>query len=151
MSSTCSCLCSPNHRAYSRILPLAVTKVLRFRQSKNIDMEVRRSSVCECGIVHKSVPQTACAFWSVAVAPKYPIMQDIITFITVSVMVLPWAMQSESISLQEKGTYKAVTKDLWNMVRHVYTRHFLAHSKLHRCSNSAVRFLRTYRTSIQTV
>ncbi|TCD70581.1 hypothetical protein EIP91_002611 [Steccherinum ochraceum] len=49
-------------------------------QSRNIDME------------------TACAFWGVAVAPKYPIINDIISFVT------------------EKGTYKAVTKDLWSMM-----------------------------------
>ncbi|KAI1784046.1 Cullin binding-domain-containing protein [Ganoderma leucocontextum] len=41
---------------------------------------------------------TASAFWSVLVAPKYPIMKDILEFIN------------------EKGTYKGVNKDLWNMV-----------------------------------
>ncbi|KAM5542606.1 hypothetical protein V8D89_003567 [Ganoderma adspersum] len=41
---------------------------------------------------------TASAFWSVLVAPKYPIMNDILEFIN------------------EKGTYKGVNKDLWNMV-----------------------------------
>ncbi|PIL30541.1 hypothetical protein GSI_07241 [Ganoderma sinense ZZ0214-1] len=41
---------------------------------------------------------TASAFWSVLVAPKYPIMNDILAFIN------------------EKGTYKGVNKDLWNMV-----------------------------------
>ncbi|KAH9890622.1 Cullin binding-domain-containing protein [Cubamyces lactineus] len=40
---------------------------------------------------------TASAFWSVLVAPKYPIMNDILKFIA------------------EKGTYKGVNKDLWNM------------------------------------
>ncbi|KAI0668485.1 Cullin binding-domain-containing protein [Trametes maxima] len=40
---------------------------------------------------------TASAFWSVLVAPKYPIMKDILNFIA------------------EKGTYKGVNKDLWNM------------------------------------
>ncbi|KAI0373272.1 DUF298-domain-containing protein [Pilatotrama ljubarskyi] len=40
---------------------------------------------------------TASAFWSVLVVPKYPIMNDILKFIA------------------EKGTYKGVNKDLWNM------------------------------------
>ncbi|RDX52739.1 DUF298-domain-containing protein [Lentinus brumalis] len=41
---------------------------------------------------------TASAFWSVLVAPKHPIMKDILEFIS------------------EKGTYKGVTKDLWSMM-----------------------------------
>ncbi|TFK80122.1 DUF298-domain-containing protein [Polyporus arcularius HHB13444] len=41
---------------------------------------------------------TASAFWSVLVAPKHPIMKDILEFIN------------------EKGTYKGVTKDLWSMM-----------------------------------
>ncbi|KAG9095115.1 hypothetical protein FS749_011046 [Ceratobasidium sp. UAMH 11750] len=49
-------------------------------QSRNIDME------------------TATAFWSVILAPKYPIATELVAFIT------------------EKGTYKAVTKDIWTMV-----------------------------------
>ncbi|KAH9857614.1 DUF298-domain-containing protein, partial [Lenzites betulinus] len=40
---------------------------------------------------------TASAFWTVLVAPKYPIMHDILKFIA------------------EKGTYKGVNKDLWHM------------------------------------
>ncbi|EIW60775.1 DUF298-domain-containing protein [Trametes versicolor FP-101664 SS1] len=40
---------------------------------------------------------TANAFWSVLVVPRYPIMSDILAFIS------------------EKGTYKGVNKDLWNM------------------------------------
>ncbi|KAI0082877.1 DUF298-domain-containing protein [Panus rudis PR-1116 ss-1] len=50
------------------------------QQSRNIDME------------------TASAFWTVLLVPKYPLMQDILSFIT------------------EKGTYKGVNKDLWMMV-----------------------------------
>ncbi|KAI0345203.1 DUF298-domain-containing protein [Trametopsis cervina] len=49
-------------------------------QARNIDME------------------TASAFWSVLVLPRYSLMQDILDFI------------------QEKGTYKGVNKDLWSMV-----------------------------------
>jgi len=49
-------------------------------QARNIDME------------------TAAAFWSVLVLPRYPIMQDILDFVN------------------EKGTYKGVNKDLWLMV-----------------------------------
>ncbi|KAI9056943.1 DUF298-domain-containing protein [Trametes sanguinea] len=41
--------------------------------------------------------ETASAFWSVLVAPKYPIMNDILKFIA------------------DKGTLKGVNKDLWNM------------------------------------
>ncbi|CAE7213700.1 unnamed protein product [Rhizoctonia solani] len=48
-------------------------------QSRNIDME------------------TATAFWSVILVPKYPIAGELLEFIA------------------EKGTYKAVTKDLWGM------------------------------------
>jgi len=48
-------------------------------QARNIDME------------------TASAFWSVLVVPRYPIMSDILEFIN------------------EKGTYKGVNKDLWGM------------------------------------
>ncbi|OCH85216.1 DUF298-domain-containing protein [Obba rivulosa] len=48
-------------------------------QARNIDME------------------TACAFWTVLVVPKYPLMSDILEFIS------------------EKGTYKGVNKDLWSM------------------------------------
>ncbi|KAL9714725.1 hypothetical protein Ac2012v2_001383 [Leucoagaricus gongylophorus] len=48
--------------------------------SKNIEME------------------TAAAFWSVLLGPKYPVMRDILDFIN------------------EKGTYRAANKDLWTMV-----------------------------------
>ncbi|QRW00339.1 cullin binding [Ceratobasidium sp. AG-Ba] len=48
-------------------------------QSRNIDME------------------TATAFWSAILAPKYPIAGELVAFIS------------------EKGTYKAVTKDIWSM------------------------------------
>ncbi|KAI0637424.1 Cullin binding-domain-containing protein [Trametes polyzona] len=40
---------------------------------------------------------TASAFWSVLVAPRYPLMNDILKFIA------------------EKGTFKGVNKDLWTM------------------------------------
>ncbi|TFY57440.1 hypothetical protein EVJ58_g7019 [Rhodofomes roseus] len=48
-------------------------------QARNIDME------------------TASAFWSVLLVPKYPLMADILQFIN------------------EKGTYKGANKDLWTM------------------------------------
>lgn len=48
--------------------------------SRNIDME------------------TSCAFWSVLLVPQYPIVQDVLEFIT------------------EKGSYKATNKDLWGMM-----------------------------------
>jgi len=41
--------------------------------------------------------ETASAFWSVIVTPRYPLMSEILEFIN------------------EKGTYKAVNKDLWSM------------------------------------
>jgi len=48
--------------------------------SKNIEME------------------TATAFWSVLLGPRYPLMKEVIDFIN------------------EKGTYRAANKDLWNMM-----------------------------------
>jgi len=48
--------------------------------SRNIEMEV------------------SMAFWSVLLVPQYPIMSEVLTFIT------------------EKGTYKATNKDLWSMM-----------------------------------
>ncbi|KAH9948111.1 DUF298-domain-containing protein [Amylocystis lapponica] len=42
--------------------------------------------------------ETATAFWSVLVVPRHSIMSDVLEFIN------------------EKGTYKGVTKDLWNMM-----------------------------------
>jgi len=49
-------------------------------QARNIDLE------------------TAVALWSVLLAPRYPIINDLTTFLT------------------EKGTYKGSNKDIWNMV-----------------------------------
>jgi len=49
-------------------------------QSRNIDME------------------TSTAFWSVLLVPQYPIMSEVLEFIS------------------EKGTYKATNKDLWSMM-----------------------------------
>ncbi|CAE6525058.1 unnamed protein product [Rhizoctonia solani] len=73
-------------RSYQRNAESAYSKFYSFcfvlvkpPQSRNIDME------------------TATAFWSVILAPKYPITGELLEFIT------------------EKGTYKAVTKDLWGM------------------------------------
>jgi len=42
--------------------------------------------------------ETATAFWSVLLAPRYPIMNDVIDFIN------------------ERGSYKGANKDLWNMM-----------------------------------
>ncbi|CAE6525404.1 unnamed protein product [Rhizoctonia solani] len=74
-------------RSYQRNAESAYSKFYSFcfilvkpPQSRNIDME------------------TAAAFWSVILAPKYPIAGELLEFIT------------------EKGTYKAVTKDLWGMM-----------------------------------
>ncbi|KAG8710048.1 hypothetical protein FRC09_000337 [Ceratobasidium sp. 395] len=64
--------------AYSKFYTFCFTLV-KPPQSRNIDME------------------TATAFWSVILAPKYPIASELVAFIT------------------EKGSYKAVTKDMWNM------------------------------------
>ncbi|CAE6432821.1 unnamed protein product [Rhizoctonia solani] len=73
-------------RSYQRNAESAYAKFYSFcfvlvkpPQSRNIDME------------------TAAAFWSVILAPKYPIAGELLEFVT------------------EKGTYKAVTKDLWSM------------------------------------
>lgn len=43
--------------------------------------------------------ETASAFWSVLLVPQYPLMSDLLEFIN------------------EKGSYKGVNKDLWNMTR----------------------------------
>ncbi|CAE6426738.1 unnamed protein product [Rhizoctonia solani] len=74
-------------RSYQRNAESAYSKFYSFcfvlvkpPQSRNIDME------------------TATAFWSVILAPKYPIAGELLDFIN------------------EKGTYKAVTKDLWGMM-----------------------------------
>ncbi|KZT11591.1 DUF298-domain-containing protein [Laetiporus sulphureus 93-53] len=48
-------------------------------QARNIDME------------------TASAFWSVLIVPRYPLMSELLQFIN------------------DKGTYRGVNKDLWNM------------------------------------
>ncbi|KAH7340414.1 Cullin binding-domain-containing protein [Rhizoctonia solani] len=73
-------------RSYQRNAESAYSKFYSFcfvlvkpPQSRNIDME------------------TAAAFWSVILAPKYPIADELLEFIN------------------GKGTYKAVTKDLWTM------------------------------------
>jgi len=50
------------------------------QEARNIDME------------------TATAFWSVLLAPRYKIIRDVVEYIN------------------EKGTYKGVNKDLWNMM-----------------------------------
>jgi len=42
--------------------------------------------------------ETALAFWSVLLVPQYPIMNEVISFI------------------EDKGSYKAVNKDVWNMM-----------------------------------
>lgn len=73
-------------RSYQQNLESAYAKFYAFcfvlvkpEGSRNIEME------------------TATAFWTVILAPRYPIASELVGFIT------------------EKGTYKAVTKDLWNM------------------------------------
>ncbi|KAI0694154.1 DUF298-domain-containing protein [Cerioporus squamosus] len=60
---------------------------------------------------------TASAFWSVLVAPKYPLMKDILEFIAVCLHTLTYArIPPDESGPQEKGTYKGVTKDLWSMM-----------------------------------
>jgi DCN1-like protein 4/5 len=59
--------------------------------------------------------QTAVAFWSVLLGPKYPLMKDVITFINVG-PVQPVSFADINPFLQEKGSYRAANKDLWNMV-----------------------------------
>ncbi|KAF5358096.1 hypothetical protein D9756_001970 [Leucocoprinus leucothites] len=54
--------------------------LVKHPSSKNIEME------------------TAVAFWSVLLGPKYPLMRDVLEFV------------------DERGTYRAANKDLWNMM-----------------------------------
>jgi len=62
-------------KLYSALFTIAKTG-----QSRNIDIEIAK------------------AFWSVLLAPLYPIMTEVVEYIT------------------EKGTYKAVNKDVWSMM-----------------------------------
>jgi len=62
-------------RLYSALFPIAKTG-----QSRNIDIEVAK------------------AFWTVLLVPSYPIIAEVVEYIT------------------EKGTYKAVNKDVWSMM-----------------------------------
>lgn len=62
-------------KLYSALFTIAKTG-----QSRNIDIEVAK------------------AFWSVLLAPLYPIITEVVEYIT------------------EKGTYKAVNKDVWSMM-----------------------------------
>lgn len=63
--------------------------------------------------------QTASAFWSVLVAPLYPIMSDILRFINVrrSFFVALFISDWLAFFIQDMGTVKGITKDLWGMVR----------------------------------
>jgi len=62
-------------KMYSTLFTIAKTG-----HSRNIDIEIAK------------------AFWSVLLAPLYPIMTEVVEYIT------------------EKGTYKAVNKDVWSMM-----------------------------------
>jgi DCN1-like protein 4/5 len=65
------------------------------------------------------VMETATAFWSVLLSPRYAIMGEVIEFINVS---FPYSYPEKfkyPCALQEKGTYKGANKDLWGMVRSV--------------------------------
>ncbi|KAF8894721.1 hypothetical protein BD779DRAFT_859735 [Infundibulicybe gibba] len=72
---------SDNKKAAFQKLYMFCFTLAKEEQSRNIDME------------------TSIALWSVLLTRKYPLMQEVLNFIT------------------EKGTYKATNKDLWSMVR----------------------------------
>ncbi|KAI0792819.1 Cullin binding-domain-containing protein [Abortiporus biennis] len=79
-SCTLSASCLQNPRESPSVARVRISlNAIYGRQGRNIDME------------------TACAFWSVLVAPRYPLAQELLNFIN------------------EKGTYKGVNKDLWSM------------------------------------
>ncbi|KAH9484085.1 DCN1-like protein 4 [Psilocybe cubensis] len=89
---------STNVKAAFQKLYLFSFTLVKPETSKNIDMEVKfLTSIFACNMLMLD-SQTSMAFWTVLLAPKYPIMEDVIKFIT------------------EKGTYKATNKDLWSMM-----------------------------------
>ncbi|KAH0830318.1 Cullin binding-domain-containing protein [Lanmaoa asiatica] len=66
------------------------------RQSRNLDIE------------------TAMALWSVSLAPRYPIVTELIEFLSVSVFFDVSSRCNDP--QQESGSYKGANKDIWNMV-----------------------------------
>ncbi|KAJ4488567.1 DUF298-domain-containing protein [Lentinula aciculospora] len=73
-------------------------------QSKNIDMEVTSFTACFAinlfaNISLSTNAKTSAALWSVILSPKYPVMQEVLEFIS----------ENESV-------YKATNKDLWTMM-----------------------------------
>lgn len=54
------------------------------------------------------------ALWSVLLAPRYPIITELIEFLSVSVFLHVSSRRHDA--QQESGSYKGANKDIWNMV-----------------------------------
>ena len=54
------------------------------------------------------------ALWSVLLAPRYPIVTELIEFLSVSAA--PYVSGRCPDPKQESGSYKGANKDIWNMV-----------------------------------
>lgn len=54
------------------------------------------------------------ALWSVLLAPRYPVVTELIEFLSVSVTF--YVSSRCPNPQQESGTYKGANKDIWNMV-----------------------------------
>ena len=58
----------------------------------------------------------AAAFWQVLLGTQYPLINDLLEYITVCACLLFLRIGGSAHFMQEKGTYKIVTKDVWAMV-----------------------------------
>ena len=61
--------------------------------------------------------ETACALWSVVLAPQFPLITEVTEFINVGCRARTLSFADTSRTPQTTGTYKGVNKDLWSMVR----------------------------------
>lgn len=62
-----------------------------------------------------ALPQTATAFWTVLLAPQYPIVTDIVEFVNVCGYGSGVSTGAD-IAFKEKANYKGINKDVWSMV-----------------------------------
>lgn len=83
----------------------------RYRSSRNLDMEVSRSShlICIASLFMRLL-QTSQAFWSVLLQPKFPIIEDLIEFINVSSLIFCNCIPVFMIICRRKAHIKASTK-----------------------------------------
>jgi hypothetical protein len=62
--------------------------------------------------------ETACALWSVVLAPQFPLIAEVTEFINVGSRERVMFSLADTLCIsQTTGTYKGVNKDLWSMVR----------------------------------